>query len=290
MKVVAAVLLAAACVVHAETIDVPSGQTRKVEPGQRFSGGKLVKTGAGVLDLSGAALANTGLEIREGTVRLAGGGACAVSTRFMMFKVSSTRPGKKGAPEYAGSGSQFSEFRLYLDGKPLPFPEGTKAIMGPVGAREGPDKGIDGNLKTKCYYNPLALDFGREVTFDAYSFVTANDAIGRDPASWTMSAGMDDGFRILWQEIGSVTDFVAPTARFTEAGRTFPVSLSDAVPFNCQVTVCGKGRLVLVDLNEHLERVDGNGLIVLERSTLELQPGVKFAGSVCGGCVKWPEK
>ena len=54
MKVLVAVLVAAACLAQAETIDVPAGQTRKVEPGRRFTGDVLVKTGAGELDLTGA--------------------------------------------------------------------------------------------------------------------------------------------------------------------------------------------------------------------------------------------
>ncbi|MBR0505123.1 MAG: hypothetical protein IJJ84_06920, partial [Kiritimatiellae bacterium] len=83
MKVLVAVLVAAACLAQAETIDVPAGQTRKVEPGRRFTGDVLVKVGAGELDLTGAALANAGLEIREGSVRLKGGGSCTVTTRFV---------------------------------------------------------------------------------------------------------------------------------------------------------------------------------------------------------------
>ena len=69
MKTLVVVLVAAACWAQAETIDVPAGQTRKVEPGRRFTGDVLVKTGAGELDLSGASLANAGLEIREGSVK-----------------------------------------------------------------------------------------------------------------------------------------------------------------------------------------------------------------------------
>ena len=287
MKKIALLVAAAACLLHAETIDVSAGQTRKVEPGRRFTGGVLVKTGAGELDLTGAVLVNAGLEIRAGAVRLTGGGSCTVSSRFVQFKVSKTRPGKKGPPEYADSGSQFSEFRLFLGGKPVPFPEGAKAIVGPVGSREGPDKGIDGNLKTKCYYTPLVVDLGREVAFDAYTFVTANDAIARDPASWTVSAGVADGSQVLWQEVGSVADFAAPKERFAEAGRLFPVSLRDVVPVNYPVKVCGAGRLVLADVNESLERVEGDGLIVLERATVSFAPRAAFAGSVCGGDVTY---
>ena len=288
MKLLIAMLAAAACLAHAETIDVPAGQTRKVEPGRRLTGGVLVKTGAGELDLTGAELANAGLEIREGSVRLRGGGTCSVTTRFVRFDVFRTRPGRKGPPEYADSGAQFSEFRLYNGGKLVPFPKEAKAIEGPVGSAEGPDKGIDGDVKTKSYNGgPLVVDIGREVTFDAYSFVTANDAIARDPAGWSVSVGTADGSRVQWRTVGTVSDFTAPKARFAEAGRLFPLSLCDVVPANYPVTVCGRGRLVLSGVNEMLERVDGNGLIALDGAHNVFAPGAAFAGSVCGGNVTY---
>lgn len=288
MKILSVVLVAAACLAHAETIDVPAGQTRKVDPGRRFTGDVLVKTGAGELDLTGAELANAGLEIREGTVRLQGGGACTVTTRFVRFDVHRTRPGKKGPPEFADSGAQFSEFRLYNGGKLVPFPKEAKAIEGPVGGPEGPDKGIDGDVRTKSYTGgPLVVDIGREVTFDAYSFVTANDAIARDPAGWSVSVGTADGSRVNWRPVGAVSDFTAPKERFAEAGRLFSLSLCDVVPVDYPVTVCGKGRLVLSNVNEMLERVDGNGLIELDNASLVFAPSAAFAGSVCGGNVTY---
>ena len=63
-------------------------------------------------------------------------------------------------------------------------------------------------------------------------------------------------------------------------------TLRDVVPVNYPVKVCGKGRLVLADVNESLERVEGNGLIQLEHATVALPPKTTFAGSVCGGDVK----
>ena len=161
------------------TLDVPVGKTVKVEPGRLFEGGTLVKTGAGCLDLTGAQLRNAGLEVREGTALFVGGGATVVTTRYLKWNVTKTRPAKGGPPDYGGSGSQFSEFRLFRDGKMLPRPPRATALNGRPGWREGPQMGIDGDLTTKCYFNPFIADFGEEVTFDGYSFATANDAIGR---------------------------------------------------------------------------------------------------------------
>ena len=91
---------------------MPAGKTVKIEPGRRFEGGVLVKEGEGVLDLTGAVLANAGLDVRSGTVRFAAGASSTVTARFLRFDVRETRPGKKGPPEYGGSGSQFRECRL----------------------------------------------------------------------------------------------------------------------------------------------------------------------------------
>ena len=287
MKVFFAV--AAVCLVAgAETISVPAGKTVTVEPGRRFAGDMLVKEGEGTLDLTGAVLANAGLDIRSGTVRFAAGASSTVTTRFLRFDVRETRPGKKGPPEYGGSGSQFSEFRLYRGGKSLPMPQGAKAMNGNPSMREGPQKALDGDLKTKCYFNPLIVDLGEDVTFDGYSFVTANDAIGRDPRSWTLAAGTETGGDVAWSTVGSVNGFEAPAARFTEAGKIFPVALKDVVPANYLVTVGGEGRLVLSGASETLERCAGEGLIVLENATVDFAPQATFNGSVSGGgTVSW---
>lgn len=280
--------LAAACAAGAETISVPAGETVKVEAGRRFEGGPLVKEGAGTLDLSAALLANGGLVVKEGNVVFRSGGAgSTVTTRYLRFNVTATRPGKGGPPEYAGSGSQFSEFRLFLGGRMLPFPKEASAMTGERDWREGPWKGFDGDLKTKCYFNPFVVDLGRPVAIDGYSFATANDAIGRDPMSWTLEAGTADGSRVDWMRIGAVEKFEAPKERFKDVGTVFPVKLMDAVPPNCPVTVCGKARLTLVGLTESLERLDGGGLVVLENSTLDVGAKSRFSGSVVGGSVSF---
>ena len=284
MKRFVAGLMALACFAQAETIDVPCGQTRAVDAGCKFAGGVLVKTGGGTLDLTGAILANGGLEIREGAVRLTAGMARTATGRFLKFAVTKTRPGA----QYSGSGPQYSEFWLLKDGRRVPFPVGTKVIAGNVGAVEGPDKAIDGNLSTKHYSDtPLTLDFGTAVSFDAYSFATANDALGRDPMDWSLSVGeLKDG-QVVWQVVGSFAGYSAPAARNKEVGENFPVALRDVVPGGYPVTVCGKGRLVLSGASETLENVSGGGLIVLENSSVAISRNAAFTGSVTGGDVSY---
>ena len=273
-----------ACMGAAPTaISVPAGETVKVGAGCPFKGGVLVKTGAGTLDLSAAVLRNEGLEIREGAVLFASGGSAAVSCRYLRWNVTKTRPAKSAPPEYGNTGSQFSEFRLFRGGKMLPRPAHATAICASDWA-ESPKKGIDGDLKTKCYANPFVADFGEEVTFDGYSFATANDAIGRDPASWTVEAGFATAAGIQWAPIGSVQGFEAPKARFAEAGKVFPVSVSDVVPAGYPVVVRAAGRLVLRGANEMLEAVSGDGLVQLEGgASASFGADCAFTGTVCGG-------
>lgn len=273
-----------ACMGAAPTaISVPAGETVKVGAGCQFKGGVLVKTGAGTLDLSAAVLRNEGLEIREGAVLFASGGSAAVSCRYLRWNVTKTRPAKSAPPEYGNTGSQFSEFRLFRGGKMLPRPAHATAICANDWA-ESPKKGIDGDLKTKCYANPFVADFGEEVTFDGYSFATANDAIGRDPASWTVEAGFATAAGIQWAPIGSVQGFEAPKARFAEAGKVFPVSVSDVVPAGYPVVVRAAGRLVLRGANEMLEAVSGDGLVQLEGgASVSFGADCAFTGTVCGG-------
>ena len=273
-----------ACMGAAPTaISVPAGETVKVGAGCQFKGGVLVKTGAGTLDLSAAVLRNEGLEIREGAVLFASGGSAVVSCRYLRWNVTKTRPAKSAPPEYGNTGSQFSEFRLFRGGKMLPRPAHATAICASDWS-ESPKKGIDGDLKTKCYANPFVADFGEEVTFDGYSFATANDAIGRDPASWTVEAGFATAAGIQWAPIGSVQGFEAPKARFAEAGKVFPVSVSDVVPAGYPVVVRAAGRLVLRGANEMLEAVSGDGLVQLEGgASASFGADCAFTGTVCGG-------
>lgn len=275
-----------AVTVFSETVDVPAVQTVKYGPEKRFSGDVLVKSGPGTLDLCGALLNNQGLEIREGTVRISAQnqGPATVSAKYLRWNVTKTRPGNAGAPEWAGSGSQFSEFRLFLDGKPVVIPAGTKPF-GPQGGgavNEGVDKGYDGDLKTKCYRNPFTVEFGSEAVFNGYSFVTANDAIGRDPDSWTLEIGHKIGDTVYWTAVGSVNGFVAPAERFTAAGKVFPLAVKDVVPPGYPVKICGKGVLALKDAIETLENVSGDGLIMLENASVDFAPGCVFSGTVSG--------
>jgi len=272
--------------VQAETIEVPAGQT--IKPTKAIVGDTLVKTGEGTLDLSGVALKNAGLIIREGTVHFAveapKGKQQAVKTRHLRWTITGTRPNDS----FSGSGPQFSEFRLFKQGQPVAFPSTTKSTSHNHAAGEGADKGFDGDLKTKCYqHSPFVLDFGTLVEFDAYSYATANDAIGRDSRDWVLEIGEKRNGRIYWQMAGMERGFTAPTARFTEAGKLFPVVLGGSFPVDYPIEVGGKGKLILDGIGGRLEKISGSGLIQLSNSSLTLPEAGGFTGSVVGGTVTY---
>lgn len=276
---------AALCAARGETVKVAAGET--VRPAREFADGVLVKEGAGTLDMSGSSLGCAKLVVREGTVRFSAGGGGApkeVTTRHLRWTVTGTRPNA----QFSGSGPQFSEFRLFHKGKPVRFPATTRSTSPHHADAEGADKGFDGNLRTKCYKpSPFVLDFGADVTFDAYSFATANDAPGRDPRDWVLEAGERRRGRIVWRVIGSERGFVAPDARFAEAGRLFQTAPGGSFPIDSAIEVCGKGRLVLDGLGGMLDNVSGSGLVELCGSSATFPAGSGFTGSVVGGTVRF---
>jgi len=272
-----------------ETVDVPAGKTEVWPAGRTVADGKLVKTGAGTLDLTKAAL-KAEIDVREGAVSYSAGGCSAARARYFRFTVSESRPAPKEPPHYGGQGWQISEFRLTLGGKPVPYPKDAVAI--PANAhREGPSKAIDGDPKTKCfgqYKGSLAVDLGEEIVFDGYTFDTANDAPGRDPRSWQFAVGMPLGGDVAWMEAGEVKDFTAPDKRFANVGGPFPVKMRDVVPPGCKVNLGANGRLVLKGAAELLENLSGCGVVELADSDVTILSDGGFRGAVCGkGKVDW---
>ena len=119
-----------------------------------------------------------------------------------------------------GAGSensiQLAEFAFFNAGAPV-VPVDVFNPGGSSPLAEGPENLIDGDTGTKWLdpsKNPVEFDFPAPVTFDSYSFTTANDFPDRDPVRWIME-GSNDGFD--WDLIDNVSDFDynVPEARFT---------------------------------------------------------------------------
>lgn len=294
MKTLLSFFLLGVSLVSAEEITVPAGEVRTFPVGHTFKGDVLIKKGLGTLDLSGVALLNQGLEIQEGDVLIAATGASQITASAVRFTVQKSRPGKGGAPEFANSGSQISEFQLYRTKKIIPLPAGSTATSRTPddASREGAPMAIDGRVDTKWYgaYNqPLQINLAAPVTMDGYSFATANDAIGRDPFCWLVEAGSFRNGKMVWTTIDTQQNYAAPVARRKPVGTVFPVRIKDVIPYEYPLTVGPKGKLILKGATEVAESVAGCGVIELRGSSLRFLESAPFTGTVFGdGTVQYP--
>lgn len=121
---------------------------------------------------------------------------------------------------------QVSEFQFQLAGTGVSWTGAT--VSNPGGsspAAETPAKIIDGLTSTKWLdFNRkgLIFSFTAPVKVDGYRFATGNDAIERDPVSWTLE-GSDDQFS--WTLIDVVKDHATTTDRQKYTNFILPNSL-----------------------------------------------------------------
>ena len=130
--------------------------------------------------------------------------AGGVPARFIRLTVTASRPGVDGAPDYANRSWQICDLKLFGNGAEIPL-KGAKVVSPGDGVvrDEGPAQCLDGDVKTKYhgrYRQPLVVDLGEVKALDGYTFVTGNDAYGRDPRDWTFDVGVsaDDDGGVLW--------------------------------------------------------------------------------------------
>ncbi|MBK1881560.1 discoidin domain-containing protein [Luteolibacter pohnpeiensis] len=117
---------------------------------------------------------------------------------------------------------QLSEFEFYNGDTLVPVTSVTNP-NGNTPAAEGVANVIDGDYSTKWLdFNKggLVFNLGSSQTFDSYQFVTANDAIARDPVQWQMEISNDGTTWTVLDYVGS-GGFVYPTpeARNTATGK-----------------------------------------------------------------------
>jgi len=127
-----------------------------------------------------------------------------VTARYLRWNPTRTR---QGGYEYAGTGFQISELQLLAGGVAVSYPVGTTAYAPGGGYNQPaennvltPDKAVDnivptGNTNNRWYsqvwVNPLTVDMGQPVTFDAYRLYTGLYGAARDPVSWTLEVSND---------------------------------------------------------------------------------------------------
>lgn len=112
---------------------------------------------------------------------------------------------------------QLSEFGFYT-GSGGDVDMATATVTNPGGRSpdaEGPVNLVDGDTGTKWLdFNKsvLVIDFGATTTVDGYYFATANDAIDRDPISWTLEGSADGA---TWTLLDNVLTAAVPETRGT---------------------------------------------------------------------------
>lgn len=93
---------------------------------------------------------------------------------------------------------------------------------------EGPENAYDGNAFTKWLdfnfsgdgasttgLSALVIQFPTPVSFDSYSWVTANDAESRDPISWTLAVSGDG---VTWSTVDTQSGVAVPLTRYADVG------------------------------------------------------------------------
>jgi hypothetical protein len=125
------------------------------------------------------------------------------------------------AVKTAGNLMQASEFVLRLGSSDISMTGTTVTGSNAGQPGEGPSNLVDNNTGTKfCSTNTTApwtftFDLGSAKSFDGYRWATANDSVGRDPASWTVQTSTDN---VNWTVRSTVTGFVATASRNTYVG------------------------------------------------------------------------
>ncbi|MDD2597801.1 MAG: hypothetical protein PHO37_01055 [Kiritimatiellae bacterium] len=245
----------------------------------------FVHSGSGKTRMSGHNSTYTGDTLLEAGVASVGS---ATQTRYVRFSPSVMRVGG----EHYGSGCQYSEFQLLLDGVHVQYPAGTLGTSpGGNSATEGPDRAVDNNLGTKFYsviVKPLIVVMPESVLFNGYRWYTANDATGRDPLSWTVDISADGE---SWSTVDS-RDYSANAGAITTARGTLANAWyinSSATEMNVlsdlsRTMIAAPAELAVVLFSETIGPLSGEGQITLTDGTLGLNAfeSAAFGGNISG--------
>ena len=261
----------------------------------------VVKTGTGTQTVKADALQHSGATtVSGGTLRLLAAGHNSASLFRLTFKAARPIPAGQNtsAPNYYGTGIQFSEFQLTYKGEGLPWPSQGMIAEGAGGSgNEVSSRVVDNSTSTKWYFNQtiplpnrLIVTSPAPVAFDGYRLATAGDAFGRDPATWTLDIGTVDGGTTNWVQIDERSNYDMPTARNTyspilsvqpllaplDAG---PIPLSES-----PLLVDAAGTVMLSNFawEQPLGGLAGSGMLALDNARVSLTNPESFTGSVIG--------
>jgi hypothetical protein len=113
------------------------------------------------------------------------------------------------------SGFQISELSFKSAGSDVNMAGAT--ATGNFQSHENAANAIDGSVHSKacCAIGPISVTFPAPTSIDQFSFVTANDAIGRDPVQWKLEGSIDGSSWTLLHEQSS--DYATTTNRMTRS-------------------------------------------------------------------------
>ena len=223
----------------------------------------------------------------------------AVTARYLRFSVTDTR---LSATDFANTGFQLDELQLMRNGAPLLYPAGTVASAPGDGYNDyggryfPPQMAVDNALPapgtdTNRWYsvamvNPMTVDMGQPVTFDAYRWYTGPNGTGRDPLGWKLEISNNT---TNWYTLDVQTNQDITATRNVIAG-TWPLNIpagllaADAVPDRSRTYVASGATLRIEAASETVGPLSGTGTVSLAASTLGINgfEDAAYAGGMTG--------
>ena len=151
-----------------------------------------------------------------------------VTAQYLRFTVHAAR-NEVNTSDFGSSGFSFAELRLMTNGAPVLYPAET-TVYAPGGSYNSlgtypfpPERVVDndvsGSSNNRWYsdvmINPLVVNMGRPVSFDAYGLYTSYNVANRDPVSWTLEISNN---KSEWHVIDCRTNETITTDRAALAG------------------------------------------------------------------------
>ena len=223
----------------------------------------------------------------------------AVTARYLRFTVTDTR---LSAADFANTGFQLDELQLMRNGSPLLYPTNTVASAPGDGYNDGsgryfsPPMAVDNILPvpgtdTNRWYsvamvNPLTVDMGRPMTFDAYRWYTGPNGTGRDPLGWKLEVSNNT---TNWYTVDVQTNQEITLTRNVVAGTwalDIPAGLRavDVIPDGSRTYVASGSALRIEAGSETVGPLSGAGTVSLGAAVFGLNgfEDAVFTGGITG--------
>ena len=280
------------------TLVVGEGGASSTFLGRIGPGVRLVKTGAGSLDLSTSALEADSVAVEGGELRIAQ--AAATRARHFRFTFLEQDPWHKVNKNRMG---QMSFFGLVLGTADLAWPSGAMATDGGTGAGIPQvlvygENSENGDWKAADFAGAsFTVDAGEEMEFDGYRIAGAAISSGRNPYRFAVDVGVEEDGEVVWHRFDEQKTFVAADygrdraadgaeGSWCYAPRMLPVHAPNPLPVfraGAVVSVSEGATLVLHGVSGRLPSLSGAGTVRLEGARPRLTGDCSFTG-LFDGC------